>query len=62
MEMVDVPNRCNRKEWFCGKDVCEILGFEDSKKTLQRQVRQSCKFNFKNLVELGEGCSPIPEP
>ena len=23
---------------FCGKDVCEILGFEDIKKTLQRQV------------------------
>ena len=23
---------------FCGKDVCEILGFEGIKKTLQRQV------------------------
>ena len=31
------------------KDVCEILGFEDSKNALLKQVKQSYKTDLKSL-------------
>jgi hypothetical protein len=29
--------------WFCGKDVCEILGYSNKKKALQQHVKSECK-------------------
>ena len=45
VSLIDV----NRKEWFCSKDVCKILGHENSKDALQKQVKQAYKTNLKSL-------------
>jgi prophage antirepressor-like protein len=37
--------------WFCGKDVCEILEYSDTKQALQNRVEDKCK---KTLKEMGE--------
>ena len=44
----------NGKEWFCGRDVCKILGFKDIKVTLLRQVKQAYKCSLKSLKLDGE--------
>ena len=36
------------KEWFCGRDVCMILGFQDPKKTFQRRVKNA----YRSSLEL----------
>ena len=46
------------KEWFCGKDVCRILGFQDIKTTLIRRVKQAYKTNLKSLIPW-DNTSPI---
>ena len=48
-EKVDIKLDPNRKEWFCGKDVCEILGFRDSKDALLTKVRHAYKTGLKSL-------------
>ena len=46
----------DRKEWFCGRVVCEILGHENVKKALYEQVKQLCKSKLKDIkVVLSEG-------
>jgi prophage antirepressor-like protein len=39
--------------YFCGKDVCDVLGYEASKIALQRYVDEDEKQSLKNLKELG---------
>ena len=43
--------------YFCGKDVCEVLGYKDIKKALQEHVKSKYKKELKGLVGLG-GVSP----
>ena len=40
----------NGKEWFKGKDVCRILGYQDIKTTLIRRIKQEYKTNLKSLL------------
>ena len=40
--------------YFCGKDVCEVLGHKDIKKALQNNVENEYKVDLKNIKkELG---------
>ena len=56
---VDIKIDLNQKEWFCGKDLCEVLGFEDQKTTLARQVKQVFKTHLKSL-QMDEDLSSNP--
>ena len=38
-----------QKEWFCGRDVCEILGLENIKDVLLKQVKQLYRTGLKSL-------------
>jgi hypothetical protein len=44
--------------WFCGKDVCEILGYSNKKKALQHHVKSECKRSLsefsQNEVTIGQ--------
>ena len=41
------------KVWFCGKDVCEILVFKDSKDALLTKGKQAYKADLKSLELAG---------
>ena len=57
---VDIKLDADRKEWFCDRDVCEILGHENVKKALYEQVKQSRKSKLKDIkVVLSEGTTPL---
>ena len=60
-EKVDIKLDPNRKEWFCGKDVCEVLGFRDSKDALLTKVRHAYKTALKSLDMAGKTpANPVP--
>ena len=40
----------NQKEWFCGKDVCEILGYENTKRALYEPVKQAHETPLEGVV------------
>ena len=40
------------KEWFCGRDVCDILVYEKYHDALSKKVRQSYKSPLKALCEM----------
>ena len=46
---VDIKLDADRKEWFCDRDVCEILSQENVKKALYEQVKQLCKSKLKDI-------------
>ena len=57
---VDIKLDTDRKEWFCDRDVCEILSHENLKKALYEQVKQSCKSKLKDIkVAPSEGTTPL---
>ena len=50
----------DRKECFCGRDVCENLGHKNVKKALYEQVKQLCKSKLKDIkVVPSEGTTPL---
>ena len=49
----------NGKEWFCGRDVCLILGFKNIKRT--QQVKKAYKCSLKDLA-VGPESGPLPDP
>ena len=44
--------------YFCGKDVCELLGYSDIKQALQHNVDEEDKKDLKSLIELGVRHTP----
>ena len=38
------------KEWFCGRDVCLIIGFKNINRTLLEQVKKAYKCDLKSLI------------
>ena len=46
---VNIKLDADRKEWFCGKDVCKILGFKNVSQTLLDRVKQAYKTGLKSL-------------
>ena len=57
---VDVKLDADRKEWFCEKDVCEILDHENVKKALYVQVKQAYKSKLKDIkVVSSKGTTPL---
>ena len=51
----------DRKEWFCGKDLCEILGFRDTKDALLTKVKKAYKKGLKSLGLAGTTpVNPVP--
>lgn len=52
--------------YFCGRDVCEILGQKDVKYALKTHVlprykKELCNINGQNNVDLGGGKPPPPK-
>lgn len=43
--------------YFCGKDVCEVLGYKDPQKALFSNVKPKYKKDLKALFEVQESCS-----
>jgi len=39
----------NEDPWFCGRDVCEILEYENYRKALMVHIKEDCKKNLKEL-------------
>ena len=57
---VDIKLDADRKEWFCNKEVREILGHENVKKALYVQLKQAYKFKMKDIkVVSSEGTTPL---
>ena len=51
-KQVDIKLDADRKEWFYGKDVCEILGYENYHDALAKEVRKGYKNTLKVLYEM----------
>lgn len=51
-KQVDIKLDADRKEWFCGKDVCEISGYENYHDALAKDVRKGYKNKLKVLCEM----------
>ena len=45
---VNIATEAKGKEWLCGKDVCEILRFENANNPLLNQVKMAYKTNLKS--------------
>ena len=45
------------KEWFCGRDVCKILGYENPKQALKERVKKDYKISLANIM-VGRGKLP----
>ena len=43
---------------FCGKDVCEVLGYESPKLALQRHVDGEDKTSLQEMKKLGSAADP----
>jgi prophage antirepressor-like protein len=58
---VRVVGTCSNP-WFCGKDVCEILGYSDKKKALQQHVKSKYKRSLSEFSQndVGGGFTPHP--
>ena len=54
-QKVKIKVDSNGKEWFCGKDVCEILGLQNPNIALLKQVKKAYKTNLKFLEETCTG-------
>ena len=48
----------DNEEWFCGRDMCLILGFKNIKRTLLEQVKKAYKCSLKYLA-MGPEPSPL---
>ena len=46
---VNIKLDADRKEWFSDRDVYEILGHENAKRTLYEQVKQRYKSKLKDI-------------
>ena len=46
---MNIKTGSTQKEWFCGRDVCEILGLENIKDVLLKQVKQLYRTGLKSL-------------
>jgi prophage antirepressor-like protein len=46
--------------WFCGKDVCEILGYSNKKLALQQHVNSKCKRSLSEFSRNGVVCEMRP--
>ena len=46
---IDIIADTNKKEWFCGKDACEILGFKNANDALLKQVKRTYKTDLKSI-------------
>ena len=58
---VDIKLDAGGKEWFCGKDVCEVLGFKNANDVLLKQVKQAYKTDLKSMhVTCGSHVNPAP--
>ena len=42
----------NGKEWFCGRDVCMILGFSNIKFSLSTKVNEAYKSSLSAVYDL----------
>jgi very-short-patch-repair endonuclease len=40
----------NEDPWFCGRDVCEILEYENYRKALMVHIKEDCKNSLKELI------------
>ena len=40
----------DNEEWFCGRDVSLILGFQNIKRTLFEQIKKAHKTDLKSLL------------
>ena len=47
---VGIKLDANRKEWFCGKDVCVNLGYENIRRALYEQVKSDHKSQLNNRL------------
>ena len=57
---VDIKLVADRKEWFCDRDVSEILGHENIERPLHEQVKQRYKSKLKDIkVVPSEGTTPL---
>ena len=56
---VDIIVGKDKKEWFKGKDVCEILGYENVGQALRDQVKKAYKTDLKSIL-MDEKSSPTP--
>ena len=51
----------HRKAWFCGRDVCKILGYQDNVRTLQRGVKNAYKSDLESIQFQHTGARiPVP--
>jgi prophage antirepressor-like protein len=46
--------------YFCGKDVCGILGYSNIQKALYENVKPKCKKTLQNLLEVQPGGGGAP--
>ena len=49
----------NDKEWFCGRDVCLILGFQNISVSLSKKVKEGYKCSLKSLEYLTDYVSSV---
>ena len=45
------------EEWFCGRDVCEILGFKNANQVLLDRVKWACKSDLGSLNVTKTSCA-----
>ena len=50
----------DNEEWFCGRDVCLILGFQNIGDALTKMVKKAYKRSLKDLA-VGPESGPSPE-
>ena len=50
VKQVDIKLGANKREWFCSKDVCEILRLKDPKDALLTKVKQAYKADLNSMV------------
>ena len=41
----------DNEEWFCGRDVCLVLGFSNIKDTLLKNVKEAYKSSLSSIYE-----------